>query len=110
MLAGAATGHGRGALVGGESGVGKSRLLDELRARALVEGVTVLRGQAVSDGGGPYHVFREVLQGMVLAADVDDLEASVLQAVCPRSTRSSIAPSPTGPRWIPTRRRPGSSR
>jgi serine/threonine protein kinase len=83
MLDAAAAGRGRGALVGGESGVGKSRLLDELRARALVEGVTVLRGQAVSEGGGPYHVFREVLRGMVLAADVDDPEASVLQAVVP---------------------------
>jgi hypothetical protein len=39
---------GRGAswLVGGESGVGKSRLLDELRTQAMVEGMQVLRGQA----------------------------------------------------------------
>jgi serine/threonine protein kinase/tetratricopeptide (TPR) repeat protein len=83
MLDGAMAGQGAAALVGGESGVGKSRLLDELRARALVDGVVVLRGQAVSEGGGPYHVFREALRGLSLRADLDDLEASVLEAVVP---------------------------
>ena len=38
-------GHGSAWLVSGESGVGKSRLLDELRIHALTEGFTVLRGQ-----------------------------------------------------------------
>ena len=80
MLVDALGGHGSGALVGGESGVGKSRLLDELRARALVDGVVVLRGQAEREGG-PYHVFRDVLRGMVLRTEVDDLEAGVLEAV-----------------------------
>ncbi len=83
MLDSAMEGKGAAALVGGESGVGKSRLLDELRARALVDGVVVLRGQAVSDGGGPYHVFREALRGLSLRTDLDDLEASVLEAVVP---------------------------
>jgi serine/threonine protein kinase len=46
-------------LVGGESGVGKSRLLDEVRTRALVQGALVVRGQAVSDGGLPYKVWRQ---------------------------------------------------
>ena len=80
MLGAAIGGEGGSALVGGESGVGKSRLLDELRARALVDGVVVLRGQAVREGG-PYHVFRDVLRVMVLRTEVDDLEAGVLEAV-----------------------------
>lgn len=37
-------GAGAGWLIGGESGVGKSRLLDELRSVALVQGVHVLQG------------------------------------------------------------------
>jgi serine/threonine protein kinase/tetratricopeptide (TPR) repeat protein len=82
LLDAAMEGHGGGALVGGESGVGKSRLLDELRAQALVSGMVVLRGQALRSGG-PYHLFREVLRGMVLRTDLDDFEAGVLEAVVP---------------------------
>ncbi|MBC8170318.1 MAG: serine/threonine-protein kinase PknK, partial [Anaerolineae bacterium] len=77
-------GQGSGWLVGGESGVGKSRLLDELRIRALVRGVLVLRGQAVSDGGGlSYQLWREPLQRLVLSTELSDLEAGVLQALAP---------------------------
>jgi serine/threonine protein kinase len=86
MLDEAMVGRGGGALVGGESGVGKTRLLDELRTRALVDGVVVIRGQAAdvgSAGGGPYHVFREVLRGLVLRTDLDDFEAGVLEPVVP---------------------------
>src|SRR5262249_44143742 len=39
--------NGSAWLVGGESGVGKSRLLDELRTRALVRGALVVQGQGV---------------------------------------------------------------
>jgi tetratricopeptide (TPR) repeat protein len=66
-------------LVGGESGVGKSRLIDELRVYALVEGAQVLRGQAMSEGGQPYQVWRDVLRGLALQTPLSDLEASVLK-------------------------------
>jgi serine/threonine protein kinase/tetratricopeptide (TPR) repeat protein len=77
------TGHGGLWLVSGESGVGKSRLLDEMRARAIVQGVVVLRGQAVSDGGLPYEMWREPLKRMVLGVDVSDADAAVLKQVVP---------------------------
>ncbi|NDJ63162.1 MAG: tetratricopeptide repeat protein [Chloroflexi bacterium] len=70
-------------LVGGESGVGKSRLLDELRARALVSGAQVLRGQGVSGGGLPYELWREPLRILILSADLTDLEASILKELVP---------------------------
>ena len=38
-------------LLSGESGVGKSRLVNEFRVQALVDGATVLRGQGVAEGG-----------------------------------------------------------
>ena len=72
-------GQGSAWLVGGESGVGKSRLLDELRTRALVQGALVLRGQAVSEGGLPYSLWRESLRWLALLADPDDLEAGALK-------------------------------
>lgn len=70
-------------LVGGESGVGKSRLLEELRTQALVNGVLVLRGQAVSEGGAPYQAWRSALRRLVLQTDLTDTEAAVLKVIIP---------------------------
>jgi tetratricopeptide (TPR) repeat protein len=70
-------------LVGGESGVGKTRLLDELRTRALVKGVQVMRGQGVAEGGLPYQLWREVARRLVLHSDLSDLEAGILQELVP---------------------------
>src|SRR5687767_13183176 len=53
-------GNGSAWLVGGESGAGKSRLLAELRTRALIRGALVLQGQAVEGGGLPYQLWRDV--------------------------------------------------
>ena len=70
-------------LIGGESGVGKSRLVDELRIRAMVEGALVLRGQSVVDGGLPYQLWRDPLRRLALSADLDALEISVLKDIVP---------------------------
>ncbi len=76
-------GRGSAWLVGGESGVGKSRLLEELRTQALVGGATVLRGQAVTEAGSPYTVWQSVVRRLVLQTALNDLEVGVLQAVVP---------------------------
>ena len=70
-------------LIGGESGVGKSRLVEEIRIRAMVQGVMVVRGGAVSDGGLPYHLWRDLLRRMILGVDVDELTLSVLKEIVP---------------------------
>jgi tetratricopeptide (TPR) repeat protein/tRNA A-37 threonylcarbamoyl transferase component Bud32 len=70
-------------LVGGESGVGKSRLLEELRAQALVKGALVLRGQAIREGGAPFQVWRDVVRWVALVSDLDDFEAGVLRNLIP---------------------------
>lgn len=79
----AISGTGSGWLVGGESGVGKSRLLDELRTQALVEGALVVRGQAVEGGGLPYQLWREPLRRLVLSVELSDLEAGILKPIVP---------------------------
>jgi tetratricopeptide (TPR) repeat protein len=76
-------GHGSTWLVGGESGVGKSRLLDELRTQALVKGALVLRGQGVREGGVPYQLWRDPVRRLLLTTDVDDLDAGILKEIVP---------------------------
>ena len=78
-LHGTLGGTGSGWLVGGESGVGKTRLLDELRSYALVKGVKVLRGQAVSAGGSPYQLWRGPFRELGLTEAVNAEEAGVLK-------------------------------
>jgi tetratricopeptide (TPR) repeat protein len=77
----ALNGRGSAWLIGGESGIGKSRLLDELRTIALVDGALVLRGQAVGEGGMLYLAWRDTLRQLCLQTELSDLEASVLKAV-----------------------------
>ena len=81
----AAQGNGQAWLIGGESGVGKSRLLDQLRVLALVQGVFVLRGQAITSGAA-YHLWREPLRWLALDDALTPLEASVLKQVVPDIT------------------------
>ena len=85
-LAQAMNGHGSAWLIAGESGVGKSRLVDELRTHALVAGAVVLRGQGVSSGRSPYRLWRRSIRRLVLTTEVDDLEASVLKTLVPDIT------------------------
>ncbi|GAB4161154.1 MAG: hypothetical protein Fur005_18330 [Roseiflexaceae bacterium] len=78
-------GQGSGWLIGGESGVGKSRLLRELEAHARVNGFLVLRGQAVREAGGAtYQIWRDILRQLIIfSTRVDDLSASILQPLIP---------------------------
>lgn len=76
-------GESRMWLMGGESGVGKSRLLDELRTIALVEGALVLRGQAAAEGGLAYQLWRQVIRPLLLMVNPTDTEASILKPIVP---------------------------
>ncbi|MCL4253508.1 MAG: protein kinase, partial [Anaerolineae bacterium] len=51
--------RGATVLIGGESGVGKSRLIDEIRAEALVAGVRVARGGATRESRQLFEMWRE---------------------------------------------------
>ncbi|MDW8298588.1 MAG: AAA family ATPase [Anaerolineae bacterium] len=74
-------------LIGGESGVGKSRLVEELRIVALVRGISVLRGQAVSSGSALYQVWQAILSELTLHTTLSDLEASILKPFVPEIER-----------------------
>lgn len=70
-------------LIGGESGVGKSRLLDELRTNALVKGAMVLRGQGIAEGGLPFQLWRDIARELALNMELNPLEASILKEIVP---------------------------
>lgn len=70
-------------LIGAEAGAGKSRLLEELRTRALVDGFVVLQGQGVEGGGLPYQLWRELARKLVLGAPLPDFTARVLKDLVP---------------------------
>lgn len=82
-LAQVVEGRGSSWLIGGESGIGKSRLIDELRIRALVRGITVLSGQAVEGGGLPYQLWRDVVRHLAIAVEMSPAEAGILQSIVP---------------------------
>lgn len=79
----AINGRGLAWAVRGESGIGKTRLLHALRTQALVEGALVAHAQAAQGGGSPYYLWRDILRPLILATELDDLEAAVLSAVVP---------------------------
>ncbi len=74
----AVEGHGSGVLLAGDAGVGKTRLLDELCARATARGLRVLTGHCVDlgDVGLPYLPFVDLLRPV--AADPTAAESPAL--------------------------------
>jgi DNA-binding CsgD family transcriptional regulator/tetratricopeptide (TPR) repeat protein len=77
LLVRAADGEPLMALLGGEAGVGKTRLVEQLAATASGQGVRVLRGGCVPLGeeGVPFAPVIEALHGLVGDLDPAELEA-----------------------------------
>ncbi|HRE48571.1 MAG TPA: tetratricopeptide repeat protein [Aggregatilineales bacterium] len=90
-------GEGSAWLVGGESGVGKSRLIDEIRGMALVNGALVLTGQAVDNGGLAYQIWRDPVRRLLLSTEVNDLDAGTLKSIIPDIAALLDRPIPDAP-------------
>lgn len=102
------TESGRGGtwLVGGESGIGKSRLVDELRTLALVQGIPVLRDQADADGGEHYALWRAVLRSLCLRSDPPAELAAILAELLPDLAELLERTLPPAPPVPPEARQP----
>jgi tetratricopeptide (TPR) repeat protein len=96
----ASSGTGSVWLVGGESGVGKSRLLDELRARAQIQGFLALIG-AAQEVGAPFSLFRDSVLRLALLVELSEQEATTLKAVFPSIDRVVDFPVPDSPSLDP---------
>jgi DNA-binding CsgD family transcriptional regulator len=64
-------GRGRTIVIGGEAGIGKTKLVETFADRARERGVTVLRGDCLPTGAGtvPYAPFIEAIRRLIRAAD-----------------------------------------
>lgn len=71
-------------LIGGESGVGKTRLLDELRTLALVNGALVMQGYADRVGNRPYEMWLPILRWFaILMNELTDEDLAFLANFVP---------------------------
>ncbi|MCP4539087.1 MAG: tetratricopeptide repeat protein [Chloroflexi bacterium] len=59
---GTKAGEGKMVFISGESGMGKTRLVEELEIQAEMDGARVVWGQCVESGGSAYRPWREVLR------------------------------------------------
>ncbi|MEZ4513677.1 MAG: tetratricopeptide repeat protein [Chloroflexota bacterium] len=83
-------------LIGGESGVGKSRLINELRTHALVNGFLVLNSQSVTDKGGmPYQLWQEPLRHLLLTTpSLEAVSIGILAPLVPDIAQLTQQPIP----------------
>jgi len=106
-LADASSGRPSFAFVAGESGVGKSRLLDELATQATEDGFRILRGDCVALGDSelPYAPFAGVLRRLARSddpaiADLAPALRSELARLAPELGEAAIEPADGEPSAI----------
>lgn len=96
--------QGMAFLIGGESGIGKSRLLAELRTQALVSGLWVVEGQSVTEGGLYYQEVLPLLRALCVQTELADPQASIFKLFVPDIDvllgRAISAPTLTTPEEI----------
>jgi DNA-binding CsgD family transcriptional regulator len=92
--AGAVAGRAVAALVSGDAGIGKSRLVSEVAAIAGRRGATVLCGQCAEIGDSvPYLPFADALRGLLLPPDK---AARLAEAVRARPVLARLLPDGSG--------------
>ncbi|MEM8858114.1 MAG: protein kinase [Chloroflexota bacterium] len=77
-------GTGRALLIGGESGVGKSRLLTHCKTHALVEGLSVFEGEVNGAEGSGYQLWSEIITRLVIELEVNENDLAILKVIAPK--------------------------
>lgn len=74
-------GTGSAWVVSGESGVGKTRLLEETRIHAMVAGATVIRANAENQGARPFQLWQPLLNWLPMLTDLTDEERAIVSTI-----------------------------
>ena len=106
-LGAARRGHGGVISVEGESGSGKSRLLEELIRKATAAGMLVLRGQGeYRTASRPFQIFERVASDLAAAAETDQALASRLRTEISARGEAVTVAAPGLARMVPEGNRP----
>ena len=93
QAAAAGRGEGRAVLIGGEPGIGKTRLAGEAAARAAAAGLRWVRSRAVQDEGcPPYWMFGQVVRELAATHEPNESQRADLAVLSP-GARPGAAPS-----------------
>jgi DNA-binding CsgD family transcriptional regulator len=90
-----AAGRGQGAvvLVGGEPGIGKTRLCEEAAARAAAAGMPCVRSRAIQDEGcPPYWMFRQVVRDITTIHEPNEAQRADLTVIAPGPRSRGVPP------------------
>jgi tetratricopeptide (TPR) repeat protein len=74
-------GTGSAWVVSGESGVGKTRLLEEARIHAMVAGATVIRANAENQGARPFQLWQPLLNWLPMLTELSDEERAIVSTI-----------------------------
>ena len=100
QAAAASRGEGRVVLIGGEPGIGKTRLAGEAAARAAAAGMRCVRSRAVPDEGcPPYWMFGQVVRELAVDYEPNGPQRADLEVLAP--TAGPGASSPDAPSEAP---------
>ena len=90
-----AAGRGQGGvvLVGGEPGIGKTRLCEEAAARAAAAGMPCVRSRAIQDEGcPPYWMFRQVVRDITTIHEPNEAQRADLTVIAPGPRSRGVPP------------------
>lgn len=75
--------HGRGGVrvVAGPAGIGKSRLLEEVRCAALVSGIAVIEVQGITERDRPYAAWQKLARWLASASAAPEAERALLSSL-----------------------------
>ena len=93
QISAAALGQGRVVLIGGEPGIGKTRLCEEAAAGAAAAGMPCARSRALQDEGcPPYWMFRQLIRDITTIHEPNEAQRADLTVIAPGPRSRQVQP------------------